>query len=83
MELTIEEIYNRADCVLNSLNEGTKNMIRYGDDHAAKHAMDAVCDMIYELNSDLDDPETFNAIEDTVYECIRMEPITTGSRRAE
>lgn len=81
MELSDEEIHNRAECVLNSLDEATKAMIQRGNDHDEKHAVDYVNELINDLYPDLTEDD-FDVINNIVYISIINEPFRIGNRFA-
>ena len=81
MELTTEEVFNHAECVLNSLDEVTKAMIKRGNDRDKRHAVDYVNELIYDLYPDLTE-DNFRGIFNAVYNSIICGPNYIGNRFA-
>ena len=81
MELTMDEIFNRAYCVLNSLDEITKAMILSGNEHDVRHGVEYVDELIDNLYPNLNE-DNFRGIFIAVYNSILWGPYYLGNRIA-
>lgn len=81
MKLTMNEIFNRASCVFNSLDEVTKAMVRSSDDRDKRHGIEYVDDMIDDLYPNLNE-DNFRGIFIAVYNSILWGPFYLGNRIA-
>ena len=72
-ELSENEIYNRAECVLNSLDKEIKELIyRDGDDNYLRLYINEIATVIHDLYPDLTEEE-FDLIVEAVYGCLEDE----------
>ena len=80
-DLSAEEIFNRAACVFNSLDEVTKAMVLSSDDRDKRHGIEYVDDMIDDLYPNLNE-DNFRGIFIAVYNSILWGPYYLGNRIA-
>ena len=73
VELSEDEIHNRAECVFNSLDKEIKELIyRDGDDDYLRLYINEIATVIHDLYPDLTEEE-FDLIVEAVYGCLEDE----------